>query len=172
MAEVPFVDVLNTLHDATNPLVFSSFPIWGDPAKPEVFDYIASYSPYENVHAAPYPAVLASAGLLDDRLGYWEAAKWVAALREKTTSGRPILLHTDMAGGHQGADESGGGHPSHRPLPGLRDPGGHQGFGTERSGLSRRAWRLPLRDAAARASSHQTQRPVMDISAMASPSRA
>ena len=104
VAEVPFVDVLNTLHDDTNPLVFSSFPIWGDPANPEVFDYIASYSPYENVHAAPYPAVLASAGLLDDRLGYWEAAKWVARLREKTTSGRPILLHTDMAGGHQGAD--------------------------------------------------------------------
>lgn len=98
------MDVLNTLHDTTNPLVFSSFPIWGDPAKLEVFDYIASYSPYENVHAAPYPAVLASAGLLDDRLGYWEAAKWAARLREKTTSGRPILLHTDMAGGHQGAD--------------------------------------------------------------------
>ncbi len=104
VAEAPFVDVLNTLHDTTNPLVFSSFPIWGDPAKPEVFDYIASYSPYENVHAAPYPAVLASAGLLDDRLGYWEAAKWAVKLREKTTSGRPILLHTDMAGGHQGAD--------------------------------------------------------------------
>jgi oligopeptidase B len=104
VAEVPFVDVLNTLHDETNPLVFSSFPIWGDPSSPEVFDYIASYSPYENVHTAPYPAVLATAGLLDDRLGYWEAAKWVARLREKTVSGRPILLHTDMTGGHQGAD--------------------------------------------------------------------
>ena len=104
VAEVPFVDVLNTLHDDTNPLVFSSFPIWGDPADPAVFDYIAGYSPYENVRAAPYPAVLASAGLLDDRLGYWEAAKWVARLREKTTSGRPILFHTDMTGGHQGVD--------------------------------------------------------------------
>jgi len=104
VADVPFVDVLNTLHDATNPLVFSSFPIWGDPANPEVFDYIASYSPYENVHTAAYPAVLATAGLLDDRVGYWEAAKWVARLREKTTNGRPILLHTDMVGGHQGAD--------------------------------------------------------------------
>jgi oligopeptidase B len=104
VAEVPFVDVLNTLHDGANPLVFSSYPIWGNPSDPAVFDYIASYSPYESVHPAPYPAVLASAGLLDDRLGYWEAAKWVAKLREKTTSGRPILLHTDMAGGHQGAD--------------------------------------------------------------------
>lgn len=100
--QVPFVDVLNSIHDATNPLLPSAFSVWGDPAERAVFDYIASYSPYENIHPAPMPAVLAVGGLLDNRVGYWEPAKWVARLREMTTSDRPIMLQIDMTAGHQG----------------------------------------------------------------------
>jgi oligopeptidase B len=102
IAQVPFVDVLNTMHDHDNPLVATAVPIWGDVSKPEVFDYIASYSPYENVRPQPYPAVYATAGLLDDRVGYWESAKWVAKLRADTTSGRPVMVDTNMVAGHQG----------------------------------------------------------------------
>ena len=102
IAQVPFVDVLNTLHDSSNPLVASALPIWGDPSDPRLFDAIAGYSPYENVRPLPYPAVLATTGLLDDRVGYWEAAKWVARLRACTTSGRPVMLRTNMHAGHQG----------------------------------------------------------------------
>jgi oligopeptidase B len=99
---VPFVDVLNTLHDTTNPLLPGAFAVWGDPAEPAMFDYIASYSPYENITAQPYPAVLGIGGLLDNRVGYWESAKWVAKIRETSTSGRPALLRINMTAGHQG----------------------------------------------------------------------
>ena len=102
IGEVPFVDVLHTMLDATNPLVASALPIWGDPSKPASFDAMLSYDSYENVSARPYPAVLATAGLLDDRVGFWEPAKWVAKLRERSTSGKPMMLHTNMHAGHQG----------------------------------------------------------------------
>jgi oligopeptidase B len=104
IAQVPFVDMLNTMSDATHPLVPAFRPDWGDPlADPKAYDYIASISPYENVHAAVYPMVLATAGVRDNRVSYWEPGKWVASLRTHTTSGKPILFRINMAAGHQSA---------------------------------------------------------------------
>ncbi len=104
IAQVPFVDMLNTMSDADHPLVPAFRPDWGDPlSDPEAYDYIASISPYENVRPQPYPPILATAGIRDDRVSYWEAAKWVAALREKTTGKAPVLFRVDMAAGHQSA---------------------------------------------------------------------
>ncbi|PXA84200.1 S9 family peptidase [Nostoc sp. 3335mG] len=104
IGQAPFVDMLNTMSDATHPLVPLTRPVWGDPLHdPKAYDYIASYSPYENVGAKPYPPVMATTAVGDDRVGYWEPAKWIAALRARSTSGRPMLLHTEMAGGHHGA---------------------------------------------------------------------
>jgi oligopeptidase B len=96
--------MLNTMSDATHPLVPLTRPVWGDPLHdPAAYDYIASYSPYENVAPKAYPSVLATTAVGDDRVGYWEPAKWIAALRARSTSGKPMLLHTEMAGGHHGA---------------------------------------------------------------------
>ena len=104
IGQAPFVDMLNTMSDATHPLVPLTRPVWGDPlSSPAAYDYIASYSPYENVRAKPYPAVLATTAIGDDRVGFWEPAKWIASLRRRSTSGKPMLLHTETAGGHQGA---------------------------------------------------------------------
>ena len=104
IGQAPFVDMLNTMSDATHPLVPLTRPVWGDPlADAAAYDYIASYSPYENVRTQPYPAVLATTAIGDDRVGFWEPAKWVANLRRHSTSGKPILLHTETSGGHQGA---------------------------------------------------------------------
>jgi len=101
---VPFVDMLNTMSDATHPLVPAFRPDWGDPlSDPEAYDYIASISPYENVAAAAYPRVLATAGLRDDRVSYWEPAKWVAKLRAHSTSDKPVLFRVNMSAGHQSA---------------------------------------------------------------------
>jgi oligopeptidase B len=102
IAQVPFVDMLNTMSDPTHPLVPVFRADWGDPlADGRAYDYLASISPYENVTDAAYPMVLATAGLRDDRVSYWEPAKWVAKLRANTRSGKPILLRVNMAGGHQ-----------------------------------------------------------------------
>jgi oligopeptidase B len=104
IGQAPFVDMLNTMSDATHPLVPLTRPVWGDPhADTAAYDYIASYSPYENVAAKPYPPVLATTAIGDDRVGFWEPAKWIAALREKSTSGAPMVLHTEMSGAHAGA---------------------------------------------------------------------
>jgi oligopeptidase B len=101
---VPFVDVLNTISDATLPLTPPEWPEWGDPiTDPAAYDLIASYSPYDNVAAKSYPAVLATGGLSDPRVTYWEPAKWVAKLREKTIGKAPILLKINMEAGHGGA---------------------------------------------------------------------
>lgn len=104
IGEVPFVDVLNTILDDTLPLTPPEWPEWGNPIT-SVADYkvIASYSPYDNVAALPYPPVLAIAGLTDPRVTYWEPAKWVARLRDHSTSGNPALLKTNMSAGHGGA---------------------------------------------------------------------
>ncbi|CAN5520548.1 S9 family peptidase [soil metagenome] len=101
---VPFVDVLNTMSDTSLPLTPPEWPEWGNPLEDEkAYDYIASYSPYDNVSAKPYPAVLATGGLSDPRVTYWEPEKWTARLREHTTSGDPILLKINMEAGHGGA---------------------------------------------------------------------
>lgn len=104
VGQAPFVDMLNTMSDATHPLVPLTRPVWGDPlSDPAAYDYIASYSPYENVRSQAYPAVLATTAIGDDRVGFWEPAKWIAALRRYSTSGKPMMLHTETNGGHQGA---------------------------------------------------------------------
>ena len=104
IAAVPFVDALNTMSDETLPLTPPEWPEWGDPVHdPAAYDYIASYSPYDNIAAAPYPAILARAGLSDPRVTWWEPEKWVARLRDHTTSGRPILMVTNLDAGHGGA---------------------------------------------------------------------
>ncbi|SIQ05278.1 S9 family peptidase [Bosea sp. TND4EK4] len=104
VAEVPFVDVLNTILDETLPLTPPEWPEWGDPIRDiRAFETIRSYSPYDNVAAQSYPPILAMAGLTDPRVTYWEPAKWVAHLRASMTGGGPILLHTNMDAGHGGS---------------------------------------------------------------------
>ena len=107
LAGVPFVDVLNTILDATLPLTVGEYEEWGDPNDAQFYEYIKSYAPYENVHAAPYPAMLITAGLNDPRVSYWEPAKWVAKLRATSralkTGDRLLLLKTNMGSGHFGS---------------------------------------------------------------------
>ena len=104
VADVPFVDVLNTMLDAELPLTPPEWPEWGNPAESETaFQTILSYSPYDNVAAKAYPAILALGGLTDPRVTYWEPAKWVARLRATMTGGGPVLLRTNMEAGHGGA---------------------------------------------------------------------
>ncbi|KRE17936.1 peptidase S9 [Bosea sp. Root381] len=104
VAEVPFVDVLNTILDDTLPLTPPEWPEWGDPIRDlAAFEMIRSYSPYDNVKAQTYPPILAMGGLTDPRVTYWEPAKWVARLRATMTGGGPVLLHTNMEAGHGGS---------------------------------------------------------------------
>jgi len=104
VAEVPFVDVLNTMLDDSLPLTPPEWPEWGNPIEDEAaFKFIRSYSPYDNVAARDYPAILAMAGLTDPRVTYWEPAKWVARLRATLTGGGPVVLRTNMGAGHGGA---------------------------------------------------------------------
>lgn len=103
VADVPFVDVLNTMLDDTLPLTVIEWEEWGNPKEKEFFDYMASYSPYDNVKAQDYPAMLITAGLNDPRVGYWEPAKWAAKLRATKTDGNILLLKTNMGAGHGGA---------------------------------------------------------------------
>jgi oligopeptidase B len=104
IAAVPFVDVLNTMSDTTLPLTPPEWPEWGNPLEdPAAYDLIASYSPYDRVSAQAYPPVLATGGLSDPRVTYWEPAKWVAKLREVSTSPAPMLLKINMDAGHGGA---------------------------------------------------------------------
>jgi oligopeptidase B len=104
VAEVPFVDVLNTMLDASLPLTPPEWPEWGNPiADPEAFATILGYSPYENVSAQTYPPILAMAGITDPRVLYWEPAKWVARLRDRRTGYDPLVLRINMEAGHAGA---------------------------------------------------------------------
>ena len=104
VAEVPFVDVLNTMMDETLPLTPPEWPEWGNPiTDATAFQTILSYSPYDNVAAKHYPAILAMGGLTDPRVTYWEPAKWIARLRATMTGGGPVLLRTNMGAGHGGA---------------------------------------------------------------------
>ncbi|MEQ1407634.1 S9 family peptidase [Neorhizobium sp. Rsf11] len=103
IAAVPFVDVLNTMLDDTLPLTPPEWPEWGNPIdSPDEYQWIAAYSPYDNIAARPYPPILALSGLTDPRVTYWEPTKWVARLREKAPGAGPYLLKTNMAAGHGG----------------------------------------------------------------------
>ncbi|SFT42788.1 S9 family peptidase [Pseudomonas marincola] len=102
IAEVPFVDVLNTMLNPDLPLTVTEYDEWGDPNQPEVYARIKGYAPYENVSAQPYPAMLVVAGYNDSRVQYWEAAKWVARLRVRKTDDNLLLLKTDLDAGHGG----------------------------------------------------------------------
>ncbi len=103
VAHVPFVDVINTMSDPSLPLTVTEYEEWGNPVEKEFFDYIFSYSPYENVSNQKYPHLLITAGLHDPRVSYWEPAKWAAKLREYNLSKSKILLRTHMEFGHGGA---------------------------------------------------------------------
>lgn len=103
VARVPFVDVLNTMLDETLPLTPGEFKEWGNPKELEYFNYMKSYSPYDNVKTQNYPNLFVTAGISDPRVGYWEAAKWVAKIRDVKTDQNIILLKTNMDSGHQGA---------------------------------------------------------------------
>jgi len=102
IAEVPFVDVLNTMLDPELPLTVTEYDEWGNPAEPEVYARIKAYAPYENVRAQAYPATLVIAGYNDSRVQYWEAAKWVAKLRTHKTDDNLLLLKTELDAGHGG----------------------------------------------------------------------
>jgi oligopeptidase B len=104
IAAVPFVDALNTMSDVSLPLTPPEWPEWGNPIEdPAAYDLIASYAPYEQVKAQAYPPVLATGGLSDPRVTYWEPAKWTARLRDRTTGAAPLLLKINLEAGHGGA---------------------------------------------------------------------
>jgi oligopeptidase B len=103
VSKVPFVDVVNTMLDASLPLTAGEWEEWGDPRKKEEYDYIRSYCPYTNLAAKPYPALLVTTSFNDSQVMYWEPAKYVARLRTLKTDANPLLLKTNMAAGHSGA---------------------------------------------------------------------
>jgi oligopeptidase B len=103
VAEVPFVDVMTTMLDASIPLTTGEYDEWGNPDQKEFHDYMLSYSPYDNVERKPYPAMLITGGLHDSQVQYWEPAKWAAKLRELKTDKKRLLLKTNMDAGHGGA---------------------------------------------------------------------
>jgi oligopeptidase B len=103
VADVPFVDLMNTMLDPSIPLTVIEYDEWGNPNAQEYFEYMLSYSPYDNVKAQNYPNLFVMAGLNDTRVHYWEPAKWVAKLRAMKTDNNRLLLHTIMGAGHGGA---------------------------------------------------------------------
>lgn len=103
IAGVPFVDVISTMLDPTIPLTVPEYEEWGNPSDPEYYAYMKSYSPYDNVEAKSYPPILATAGLNDPRVQYWEPAKWIAKLRAVKIDDNLLLLKTNMGAGHSGA---------------------------------------------------------------------
>lgn len=102
LALVPFVDTLSTMMDETLPLTVTEYEEWGDPHHKEVYDYIKSYSPIDNLKQVAYPPILATGGLNDPRVSYWEPAKWVKKINELNTANTPILLKTELESGHGG----------------------------------------------------------------------
>jgi oligopeptidase B len=103
VAQVPFVDVINTMSDPSIPLTVIEYEEWGNPNQREAYDYMLSYSPYDNVERKAYPNILITAGLNDPRVAYWEPAKWAAKLRATKTDRKCLLLKTNMGAGHGGA---------------------------------------------------------------------
>ncbi len=105
VADVPFVDVLNTMLDDSLPLTQQEYDEWGDPHDPDYYECIRQYSPYENVQAKPYPAFLISTAWNDTRVGYWEALKWTQKLRDYTSSDNPIIYRIYWHEGHTGTTD-------------------------------------------------------------------
>jgi oligopeptidase B len=103
VAAVPFVDVITTMLDETIPLTTGEFDEWGNPNNLESYEYMKSYSPYDQVSAQEYPNMLVTTGLHDSQVQYWEPAKWVAKLRDMKTDDNILLLETNMEAGHGGA---------------------------------------------------------------------
>ena len=103
VAQVPFVDVVTTMLDETIPLTTGEFDEWGNPKDKEYYDYIKSYSPYDNIEAKDYPHILITTGLHDSQVQYWEPAKWTARLRDLKTDDNLLVFKTDMTSGHGGA---------------------------------------------------------------------
>jgi oligopeptidase B len=103
IAQVPFVDVMNTMLDASLPLTTGEYIEWGNPNEKASFDYMMTYSPYDNVKAQKYPNMLIETSLNDSQVPYWEGAKWAAKLRAMKTDNNVILLKTNMGAGHGGA---------------------------------------------------------------------
>ena len=103
IADVPFVDVLNTMLDNTLPLTTMEYNEWGNPEDRQFYEYIKSYSPYENVRVQDYPHMLVTGGISDPRVTYWAPAKWTAQLRESKTDDNLLLLKIHMDSGHAGA---------------------------------------------------------------------
>ena len=103
LSHVPFVDVMNTMLDASLPLTVAEYEEWGNPNEAEAFEYMRSYSPYDNLKAGEYPAMLVKTSLNDSQVMYWEPAKYVAKLRTLKTNDTPLLLHINMDAGHGGA---------------------------------------------------------------------
>jgi oligopeptidase B len=103
IAAVPFVDVITTMMDESVPLTTGEYDEWGNPNNKEYYDYMLSYSPYDQVEKKEYPAMLVTTGLHDSQVQYWEPAKWVAKLRDYKTDNNLLLLHTNMDAGHSGA---------------------------------------------------------------------
>ena len=103
VAQVPFVDILNTMLDASLPLTTSEYIEWGNPNEQPAFEYMRSYSPYDNVRAQDYPAMLVHVSLNDSQVPYWEGAKLVARLRDLKTDANPLLLKANLGAGHGGA---------------------------------------------------------------------
>jgi oligopeptidase B len=106
LSHVPFVDVMNTMLDATLPLTVAEYEEWGNPNEPEAFAYMRSYSPYDNLdtlNADKVPAMLVKTSLNDSQVMYWEPAKYVAKLRTLKKNEAPLLLHINMDAGHGGA---------------------------------------------------------------------
>ncbi|MBN1211115.1 MAG: S9 family peptidase [candidate division Zixibacteria bacterium] len=103
VADVPFVDIMNTMRDETLPLTVIEWEEWGNPHEKDYYDYMMSYSPYDNVEAKDYPNMFITAGLNDTRVNYWEPAKWTAKLRAMKTDRNRLLLKTNMGAGHGGA---------------------------------------------------------------------
>jgi oligopeptidase B len=103
VAQVPFVDVLNTMLDASLPLTTSEYIEWGNPNEKAAYDYMKKYSPYDNIHKADYPAMLVKGSLNDSQVPYWEGSKFVSKLRDYKTDHNPLLLKVNMGAGHGGA---------------------------------------------------------------------
>lgn len=103
IADVPFVDVVTTMLDDSIPLTTFEYDEWGNPNKKDYYEYMKSYSPYDNLRPVAYPHMLVTTGLHDSQVQYWEPAKWVARIRVLKTDDHMLLLKTNMVAGHGGA---------------------------------------------------------------------